>query len=163
MWKPYDATISLETAHKIWIYKSDWVKLPHSYKCYDSHLKKGWCFIRIQCPQPNFFGQEEKQNIKIQLTVHCMHPAIIFEAILCMKIFKRTSDFTSWYRHLKMDGGDSKVRRNSSTAVKCCHMSFEKKRGIGARSIACIVVENRSTSYGKRIKIQVLTLSNQII
>jgi hypothetical protein len=62
-----------------------------------------------------------------------------------------------------MDGGDRKVRRNSSTVVKCCHMSFVKERDMPARSIACTVVDNRSTSYGKRIKIQVLTLSNQII
>jgi hypothetical protein len=62
-----------------------------------------------------------------------------------------------------MDGGDRKVRRNSSAAVKCCHMSFEKKRDMRARSVACTVVDNRSASYGKRIKIQVLTLSNQII
>lgn len=69
----------------------------------------------------------------------------------------------SWYHHLKMVGGDRKVRRNSGTAVKHCHTSFEKKRGMRARSVACTVVDNRSASYGKRIKIQVLTLSNQII
>jgi hypothetical protein len=35
-----------------------------------------------------------------------MHPAVIFEAILCMKNIQKEHWFRmSWYRHLKMDGG----------------------------------------------------------